>query len=148
MADVALLLSELNATVGAMGVPDDMAREPEYAHVSPAAMAQRLRAVEGVETVLVASIDDEPAGFTSVRVIPYLDQDTPYAEITQMHTRPQFRRRGVGAALIDAAEILALQLGATCVHIITGSDNSDAQAFYREQGYDWPATSSRSTLSR
>ena len=135
VADAALLLSELNATVGAVGVPDEVAREPRYAYVSPEAMAHRLRLVEGVETVLVASVDGEPAGFVSLRVIPYLDQDTPYAEVTQVHTRRQFRRRGVGAALIEAAEKLALEAGATCVHIITGDDNVGAQAFYRAQGY-------------
>ena len=136
VADVAMLLSELNAAVGAVGMPDEVSREPRFAHVSPEAMAHRLRLVEGVETVLVASIDAEPAGFVSLRVIPYLDQDTPYAEVTQMHTRPQYRRRGVAAALIEAAETLALAAGATCVHIITGEDNTDAQAFYRAQGYD------------
>src|SRR6185503_3027717 len=87
------------------------------------------------ETVLVAKLDGVPAGFTSLRVVPYLDQDVPYAEITQMHVRPEYRRRGIGARLIEAAEQMALEAGSTCVHIITGRDNVDACAFYSAVGY-------------
>jgi ribosomal protein S18 acetylase RimI-like enzyme len=134
-ADLALLLSELNATVGSVGVPEEVSREPRYVYLTPEQAAQRMRRAQSVERVLIASYDGQPAGFTALRVIPYLDQDTPYAEVTQMHTRPDFRRRGIGAALIAAAERLSREAGATCVHILTGDDNLDAQAFYSAQGY-------------
>ena len=46
-------------------------------------------------------------GFTSVRVVPYLDQDTPYVEVTQLYVRPGFRRTGVASRLIEVAEAIA-----------------------------------------
>ena len=135
-AMLAELMTELNHTVGVVGYPEAMSRQPEYADVSREQMAGRLSRAEGIETVLLAEVNGQPAGFISLRVIPYLDQDTPYAEVTQMHVRPAFRRRRVGALLIEAAEGLADQAGATCVHILTGEDNVAAQSFYRAAGYE------------
>src|SRR5437870_2368584 len=81
---IARLLSELNETVGVMGLPEPDCYAPENVRVSPAQIRQRLLRVAGVETLFLAEVDSEAAGFTSLRLIPYLDQDSPYAEITQM----------------------------------------------------------------
>jgi ribosomal protein S18 acetylase RimI-like enzyme len=70
-----------------------------------------------------------------VRVIPYLDQDTPYAEVTQLYVRPGYRRHGVASRLVAAAEELAQAADATCLHILTSVDNAEGQAFYRASGY-------------
>jgi ribosomal protein S18 acetylase RimI-like enzyme len=134
-ATVALLLTELNRTVGIVGADREHEKLAENTDLTPEQMVARLRAVQGIETVLVAYADGEPAGFTSLRTIPYLDQDTPYAEVTQLHVRPQFRRRGIASQLVEAAEQRAVDAGATCLHILTGVDNEDAQAFYRNAGY-------------
>lgn len=135
-ATVALLLTELNRTVGIVGADRAHEKLPENTDLTPLQAESRLRGVAGIETVLVAYADGEPAGFTSLRVIPYLDQDTPYAEVTQMHVRPQYRRRGIASQLVEAAEQQAIERGATCIHILTGTDNHDAQAFYRSAGYE------------
>jgi ribosomal protein S18 acetylase RimI-like enzyme len=135
-ATVALMLTELNRTVGIVGADREHEKLPENTDVTPQQMESRLRGVEGVETVLVAYADGEPAGFTSLRIIPYLDQDSPYAEVTQLHVRPQFRCRGVASQLVETAEQRAIEAGATCLHILTATDNFDAQAFYRSAGYE------------
>jgi ribosomal protein S18 acetylase RimI-like enzyme len=135
-ADVALMLTELNRTVGIVGMDSEHEKLPEYADLTPEHAESRMRAAEGVESVLVAYIGGQPAGFTSLRLIPYLDQDTPYAEVTQLHVRPQFRRQGIASQLVEAAEQLAVDAGATCLHILTGVDNFEAQAFYRNAGYE------------
>jgi ribosomal protein S18 acetylase RimI-like enzyme len=135
-ADVALLLTELNETVGAVGYAPDQEKLLENTYVSVAQAESRLRGVEGIETVLLAFIDGEPAGFTSLRIIPYLDQDTPYAEVTQLHVRPQFRRQGLASQLIEEAERRARDAGGTAVHILCAVDNLDGQAFYRATGYE------------
>ncbi len=133
---MALLLTELNRTVGALGYPAAESLLPENTDLTPEQAGARLQRIAGVETILVAYVEGEPAGFTSLRVIPYLDQDTPYAEITQMHVRPAFQRRGIASKLIAAAEDLAVERGATAVHLITGIDNVGAQQFYRAAGYE------------
>jgi ribosomal protein S18 acetylase RimI-like enzyme len=63
--------------------------------------------------------------------VPYVGQDAPYAELTQLYVRQHFQRQGVGSALIEEVERKAVEAGATCVHVITGQDNKEAQAFYR-----------------
>ena len=135
-ADVALLLTELNRTVGIVGVGREHEKLPENTDLTPEQAESRMRGAQGVETVLLAYSDGEPAGFTSLRLIPYLDQDTPYAEVTQLHVRPQFRHKGIASQLVEAAEERAIEAGATCLHILTGVENLDAQAFYRNAGYE------------
>ena len=135
---VALLFSEFNAILGADGLPVDLAFLPENTQVSAAQMARRLEAMAAVEKALVASVDAQPAGLACLRLVPYVGQDAPYAELTQLYVRERFQRRGVGSALISAVERMSVQAGATCVHIITGKDNLSAQAFYRSRGYAAP----------
>ena len=144
---IALLLTELNETVGTVGYPPPLDVSPEAVQVSPAQAAARVLRAKGIEKAFIAESGGEPAGFTSLRLIPYLDQDTPYAEITQMHVRPAYRRRGIGAALIEAAEERAAAEGATCVLIITGADNVGAQSFYRAMGYEMPCVEFEKYLS-
>ncbi|MPZ49888.1 MAG: GNAT family N-acetyltransferase [Dehalococcoidia bacterium] len=135
-APIAMLLTELNETVGVNGLPAPECYAPEQARVSPEQARRRMERMQSVETVLIAEVDGAAAGFTALRIVPYLDQDAPYAEITQMHVRPEFRRQRVGAALIEAAEAMAKAAGATCVHIITGNNNVTAQDFYVAVGYE------------
>jgi GNAT superfamily N-acetyltransferase len=135
---VAMLFSEFNAILGADGLPADTAYLPEFTQVGERQMAVRLGRIAEVEKVLVALVDEVPAGLSCVRLVPYIGQDVPYAEITQLYVRERFQRRGVGAALVAASEDQARRAGATCMHIITGRDNKSAQAFYASQGYGAP----------
>jgi ribosomal protein S18 acetylase RimI-like enzyme len=135
-ATVATLFSEFNALLGADGLHGDAAHAPEAVHVSTDQMAARLSSMQGIEAALIAETPAGPAGLCCLRLIPYVGQDAPYAEVTQLYVRAAHKRHGIGAALLREAERHATAAGATCVHIITGaSDNDDAQAFYRAQGY-------------
>lgn len=135
-ADAAVLLTELNQTVGALGYDEAHHKLPEHTDLTAAQMTGRMRRASAVETQFIAYADGEPAGFTSLRLIPYLDQDTPYAEITQMHVRPRFRRLGIASRLIGAAEEQAQSAGATAICLITDLDNEGGHAFYRRSGYE------------
>ena len=136
---IATLFSEFNALLGADGLPESEAFLPENANVAPDTMARRLEAMREIERAWLAEVNDTPAGFMALRLIPYIGQDVPYAELTQLYVREAFKRQGIGAALIAVAEHAAVQAGATCLHILTGAvDNEDAQAFYRAQGYAMP----------
>jgi GNAT superfamily N-acetyltransferase len=138
-ATIATLFSEFNALLGADGLPEGEAFLPGNANIGPDSMARRLEAMREVEKVWLAELDGTPAGLICLRLVPYIGQDVPFAEVTQLYVRETFKRRGVGAALIAVAEHAAVQAGATCVHIITGAvDNEDAQAFYTAQGYSMP----------
>ena len=137
-AVVAELFSEFNTILGADGLPEEQAFLPENTNVSAGQMASRLSAMAGVEIAFVAELGGVPAGLACLRLVPYAGQDAPFAELTQLFVRTRFKRRGAGAALIAAVEQRAVAGGATCVHIVTGRDNLDAQAFYKAQGYAMP----------
>lgn len=47
----------------------------------------------------------------------------------------EWRRRGVGAALMNAAEEWARQQGAESIYLETAEDNFAAQQFYQARGY-------------
>jgi ribosomal protein S18 acetylase RimI-like enzyme len=134
-ATIATLFSEFNALLGVDGLPEEDAYNPALFEVGAARMARRLAAMAGIEHVLLAEAGGDFAGLCCLRLVPYIGQDVPYAEVTQLYVRPQSQRRGAGAALLRAAEARAEAAGCTCVHIITGRQNVNAQAFYSAQGY-------------
>ena len=103
---------------------------------SAAQIAARLAACARIETALVAELDGQIGGFACVRIVPCVLYAEPYAELTELYVEPEFRRRGVGRALIAYAEQLAHARGANDLLIMTGVDNAAAQALYRAAGYD------------
>ncbi|MFO7168609.1 MAG: GNAT family N-acetyltransferase [Chloroflexota bacterium] len=105
---------------------------------TPEQVAARMRACAHVLTTFLAELDGRPAGFACLRLVPHLQGDEPYAELTDIYVDTPFRRRGVARALIARVEAAAQEAGAGGVVIITGFDNQDAQAAYRASGYaDW-----------
>jgi ribosomal protein S18 acetylase RimI-like enzyme len=135
VTDVARLLTELNLDVGAGGYPPEREREPALATVTPNELQRRAVTMRNLETVYVAELEGAVCGFVSLRLTPYLDQDAPYAEITELYVEPDGRRKGVAQALMAFAEAQASRYGATSVHLVTGTDNVEAQAFYKAAGY-------------
>ena len=136
--DIATLFSEFSRLLGVDGLPDEIAFLEENVVVSRETMARRLQRMAGIEHVLLAELHGRPAGLCCLRLVPYIGQDAPYAEVTQLYVRAEAQRRGVGAALLDAAEQRARAAGATAVQIVTGADNTGAKAFYAAQGYAMP----------
>jgi ribosomal protein S18 acetylase RimI-like enzyme len=101
-----------------------------------AQIAARMAACAEIETALVAELDGKVGGFACLRVVPCVLYAEPYAELTELYVELEFRRRGVGWALIAYAERLAHARGANDLLIMTGVDNAAAQALYRAAGYD------------
>jgi len=107
---------------------DHMGATPEH-------VAARLLACQNVLTTFISELDGQPAGFACLRLIPHLQGDEPYAELTDIYVDAPFRRQGVARALIAHLEAAARAAGAGGVVIITGFDNEGAQAAYRASGY-------------
>jgi ribosomal protein S18 acetylase RimI-like enzyme len=110
-------------------VPPDVLMSVEQA-------SRRLRAQKSAEETFLAERDGRPVGFLCVRFSPYLDEDVPYAEVTQLYVLPNERRRGVVTVLMARAEEIAHGRACTSVHLVTRSNNHDAVAFYRSLGYE------------
>ncbi|HYE01372.1 MAG TPA: GNAT family N-acetyltransferase [Alphaproteobacteria bacterium] len=71
----------------------------------------------------------DPAGLAVARV---LFED---AELLTIGTVPAARRRGIGAALLDAVEAAVRAAGATRLLLEVAEDNGAAQALYAAHGY-------------
>lgn len=82
--------------------------------------------VEGRSTFLVAWDGDDPCGSGEVTRggCPVL---------ANLNVRPESRNRGVGTALVRAAEIVASPAGELSIGV--GSDNHDALRLYARLGY-------------
>lgn len=57
------------------------------------------------------------------------------ADIKHMVVHPDFRRSGVGAALLEEAKTWAADRGATRLHVSTYTNDEGSLEFYRHQGF-------------
>src|SRR5215212_5078140 len=105
---------------------------------TPDQVAARMLACQSVLTTYLGELDGQPVGFACLRLVPHLQGDEPYAELTDIYVDAPFRRHGVARALIARVEAAARAAGASEMVIITDFDNKVAQASYRASGYaDW-----------
>ena len=102
---------------------------------TPEQVTARMIACQHVLTTFVGEVDGRPVGFACLRLLPHIQGDAPYAELTDIYVDEAFRRHGVARALIAQVEATAREAGASEVVILTGFDNAGAQAAYRASGY-------------
>lgn len=57
------------------------------------------------------------------------------AELITVAVVPEARRKGVGAALVEAAGVVAQARGAVSIHLEVAEDNAPARAMYARLGY-------------
>lgn len=87
-----------------------------------------LLASPGVRAV-VMSEEGEPAGFALIRAI------AGEAELLTLCVRPQFRRTGLGEALLQSAETTAAAQGAQRLFLEVSAANEAAIGLYSRAGY-------------
>ncbi len=89
--------------------------------------------------ILVAEIAGRVVGFVAVQAkVPCEDQDeAPYefAYISDLGVLADFRGRGIGRALMAAAEAFALDEGARWLRIAVLAENEGAWRLYRSRGF-------------
>src|SRR5215217_581625 len=107
----------------------------DHMGATPDQVAARMLACQSVLTTFIGVLDGQPAGFACLRLIPHLQGDESYAELTDIYVDAPFRRQGVARALIARVEAAARAAGASEMVIITDFDNEVAQAAYRASGY-------------
>jgi ribosomal protein S18 acetylase RimI-like enzyme len=109
-------------------------------HLLPAANRTNIReSIAGRivgESVLVATVDEEIVGFVmfTVRQGRYR-QDVRQGSIENIYVRPGHRGRGIGSALLSAAEGRLADDGVDTVTLEMMASNEDARRFYRRHGY-------------
>ncbi|HEY7587811.1 MAG TPA: GNAT family N-acetyltransferase [Thermoplasmata archaeon] len=110
------------------------------------AIRDHLSAAEAVDTVLLATVRERPAGFASLRILPQIESYAPHVELSDLFVDEAFRRQGIGTALLRSAEDLARIRGAPRLYVLTGFDNEEAKAFYRGLGFEDHALGMKKSL--
>ena len=87
-------------------------------------------------TALIACDEDRRAGFLlMLEAMPDEVTGVPQGFVAYMAVEPGERRRGVGAALLAAAENEAKRLGLPYMALMVTEDNLAARALYESTGY-------------
>ena len=123
---VAADAAALSALLGELGYPADARELPD-----------RLAALEhdGNALALVAEIDGAVAGLVTAHVIRALVSSAPIAWLTSLVVVEHARGRGVGEALVRAAETWALERGAARMAVTSALHRTGAHEFYERIGY-------------
>jgi ribosomal protein S18 acetylase RimI-like enzyme len=95
----------------------------------------RFERMPGAE-VLVAEREGTVLGVAGVSQTQLLAQDAPACRVTALAVAPEARRRGVGAALLKAAEEIAREQGCFRVEVTCRPDRHAAHALYRRLGFE------------
>ena len=89
--------------------------------------------VESGERALVVAEDDQGICGTAQLILSLPENQPHRADLAKMLVHRRARRRGVGAAVLNAAEDLARQLGRTLLVLDTASQ--DAERLYQRNGW-------------
>jgi GNAT superfamily N-acetyltransferase len=88
------------------------------------------------EPVLVAVEEKEVLGCLAWHVTPVLHRPAPVGRVTMMVVAKEARRRGLGAALLEAAEKRLAAAGCGLVEVTSNIELGGAHAFYRARGFE------------
>src|SRR5256885_1469700 len=88
--------------------------------------------------VFIAEVASEAVGYAYAEVIRQSETSFCYAyEMMFLHhisVRPNYRRQGIGNALLGAVDTAGQQLGLTLFALHVWSFNEDARAFFQQHG--------------
>lgn len=110
-------------------------------------VAVRMQACASFLTIWLGVLDGQVVGYACVRLLPQLQGDEPYAELSDLYVDVPCRRCGVARALLAHVSEAAHDAGASEILLITGFTNVVAQAAYRAAGYADYALAMRKSFS-
>lgn len=86
------------------------------------------------EALLAAVVEDQVVGWVHVLRVNFLGSEA-FAEIGGLVVHPAYRGRGVGKALMSAAEDWAHRAGLSAVKLRSNTLRTEAHIFYENLGY-------------
>jgi GNAT superfamily N-acetyltransferase len=94
-----------------------------------------IQATDGSD-VLVAQVDGQIAGMCQLMVFRHFQRrGGRCAEVESMHVHPDFRGKGIGAQLLDAAVDAAWRSGCYRIQLTSNVQRTDAHRFYERRGF-------------
>jgi len=114
---------------------DAFNREFDTPTPGTAVLAERLaRLIAGGD--VVALLTGDPAvGLALLTLRPNVWYDGPVALLDELYVAPELRGRGLGSALLAAAEAVTRQRGGEVLEINVDGHDVDARRFYERHGY-------------
>ena len=99
--------------------------------------------------VLVAELEGDVVGVCQVMVFPHFQYTGGWCcELESVHVRNDLRSRGIGAALLGAAERLAVERGCYRIQLTSRNERDDAHRFYVANGFDLTSQGFKKSLRR
>ena len=89
----------------------------------------------GGETVVIAFVNQNPAGFLCGQFLRSMCYTADYVEMTELFVLEEYRRLGVASRLMAFLENYYQQRGIYAFQLFTGAKNTEAQTLYRKLGY-------------
>lgn len=126
LSQIDILAELFNAYRHSYGQPADLTGAKAF-------LSDRLKA--GESTVYLANCDSQPAGFTQLYPSFSSISLRNIWILNDLFVAPEFRGRGVGSRLLDAARELAEQTDAKGLTLETDRKNHVAQRLYERKGW-------------
>jgi GNAT superfamily N-acetyltransferase len=101
----------------------------------PAVLTARLQRLLPGGEVLALLAGDPAVGVALLTLRPNVWFDGPVALLDELYVVPGERRRGIGAALLTAAEAAVRERGSELLEINVDGEDTDARRFYERHGY-------------
>ncbi len=98
---------------------------------------ERLERINSDKTLktLVAEIEGEIVGFIGLCKSYSYERSGCYIRITALIVSEQYREKGIGTRLLQAAEEWARLLNASCIVLSSGLNRKEAHKFYENKGF-------------
>jgi len=87
------------------------------------------------EIVCLAAEGSVLVGFCCGQILKSMCYAYKYGEITELYVMEEYRRRGIGRQLLETTENELGKRGVRHFHVLTGNENTRAQALYTICGY-------------
>jgi predicted N-acetyltransferase YhbS len=102
-----------------------------------AALAERIAAGSNTQLAFVAQNEGNVIGFMSLHIIDWLHRSDPAARLSAVVVDTNYRRLGIGRALIAFAEARALERGCTSIELTSNLRRKadGTYDFYASLGY-------------